>query len=61
MTVATLIRKLQALSVKQIDIVMEVTTWSRGSNLPVKEQAGIDDVHDGLDCDGGFVYKITEA
>ena len=60
MTVARLMNKLKNLPCKQLDIVMEITTWSRGKVLPIKVQAEIGDVDDGLDCDGGFVYKITE-
>ena len=61
MTHVELLKILQRLPPDPQPIVTERTTWLRGSNLPVKEQAEIADVHDGLDCDGGFVYKITEA
>jgi len=60
MTHIELLEILKGLPSNPQRIVTEITRWSRGSNLPIKEQAEISDVDDGLDCDGGFVYKITE-
>ena len=61
MTVAQLINKAKRLPTLQTDIVFEAWVLQRGSSLPKLEQFQLADIVDGLDCDGGFVYKITEA